>query len=142
MLPPLSIKADTRLHEQQEDPSRIAAIVVLSDGKDTASKLTLDQLLAQIRYDFDQHTVRVFTIGYEAEERTDVLKEISEVTQGRYYEGTQTNIREILRIFRRSFRSSRSSRSSRKADADRNRSFKEKRNNGLIVMRVSPEHWP
>ncbi|MBV8214331.1 MAG: VWA domain-containing protein [Verrucomicrobia bacterium] len=84
-------------HQQEEDPSRIAAIVVLSDGKDTTSKLTLDQLLAQIRYDFDRHTVRVFTIGYEAEDGTDVLKQISEVTQGRYYEGKQTNIREIFK---------------------------------------------
>jgi Ca-activated chloride channel homolog len=83
--------------QQEEDPSRIAAIVVLSDGKDTTSKLTLDQLLAQIRYDFDQHTVRVFTIGYEAEDGTDVLKQISEVTQGRYFEGKQTNIREIFK---------------------------------------------
>jgi Ca-activated chloride channel family protein len=83
--------------QQEEDPSRIAAIVVLSDGKDTTSKLTLEQLLAQIRYDFVQHTVRVFTIGYEAEDGTDVLKQISEVTQGRYYEGKQTNIREIFK---------------------------------------------
>jgi Ca-activated chloride channel family protein len=83
--------------QQEEDPSRIAAIVVLSDGKDTTSKLTEDQLLAQIRYDFDQHIVRVFTIGYEAEDGTDVLKQISEVTQGRYYEGKETNIREIFK---------------------------------------------
>jgi Ca-activated chloride channel homolog len=83
--------------QQEQDPARIAAIVVLSSGTDTSSKLTLDQLLAQIRYDFDQHTVRVFTIGYEAEEGTDVLKQISEVTQGRYYEGKQTNIREIFK---------------------------------------------
>lgn len=59
--------------------------------------MTLDQLLAQIRYDFDQHTVRVFTIGYEAAEGTDVSKQISEVTRGRYYEGKQTNIREIFK---------------------------------------------
>lgn len=71
--------------------------MLLSDGKDTTSKLTLDQLLAQIRYDFDQHTVRVFTIAYEAEEGTDVLKQISDVTQGRYYEGKQANIREIFK---------------------------------------------
>ena len=83
--------------QQEEDPSRIATIVVLSDDKDTTSKLTLDQLLAQVRYDFDQHTVRVFTIGYEAEDGIDVLKQISEVTQGRYYEGKQTNIREIFK---------------------------------------------
>jgi len=41
--------------------------------------------------------IRVFTIGYEAEEGTDVLKQISELTQGRYYEGKQTNIREIFK---------------------------------------------
>jgi hypothetical protein len=71
--------------------------VVLSDGMDTTSKLSLDQLLAQIRYDFEEHTIRIFTIGYEADDGTDVLKKISEVTQGRYYEGKQTNIREIFR---------------------------------------------
>jgi len=58
----LSLAYEHVHQQQEEDPSRIAAIVVLSDGKDTTSKLTLDQLLAQIRYDFDQHTVRVFTI--------------------------------------------------------------------------------
>jgi len=83
--------------QQQEDPSRIAAIVVLSDGMDTTSKLTLAQLLPQIRYDFEQHTIRIFTIGYEAEDGTDILKQLSEVTQGRYYEGKQTNIRDIFR---------------------------------------------
>jgi Ca-activated chloride channel family protein len=93
----LSLAYERLQRQQEEDPSRIAAIVVLSDGKDTTSKLTLDQLLAQIRYDFDQHMIRVFTIGYEAEEGTDVLKQISEVTQGRYYEGKQNNIREIFK---------------------------------------------
>ncbi len=83
--------------QQQDDPTRIAAIVVLSDGMDTTSKLKLDQLLAQIRYDFEEHTIRIFTIGYEADDGTDILKKISEVTQGRYYEGKQTNIREIFR---------------------------------------------
>jgi hypothetical protein len=71
--------------------------VVLSDGMDTTSKLTLAQLLPQIRYDFEQHTIRIFTIGYEAEDGTDILKQLSEVTQGRYYEGKQTNIRDIFR---------------------------------------------
>ena len=83
--------------QQQEDPTHIAAIVVLSGGMDTTSKLTLPQLLAQIRYDFEEHTIRIFTIGYEAEDGTDVLKKISDVTQGRYYEGKQANIREIFR---------------------------------------------
>ena len=83
--------------QQEQDPTRIAAIVVLSDGMDTTSKLTLDQLLAQVRYDFEEHTIRIFTIGYEAEDGTDILKQISEVTQGRYYEGKQTNIRDIFR---------------------------------------------
>jgi hypothetical protein len=62
-------------------------------GSDTTSRLTLDQL----RYNFEDHTIRVFTIGYEAEYGTDVLKQISDVTQGRYYEGKQTNIRDIFR---------------------------------------------
>lgn len=93
----LSLAYQNVQKQQQQDPSRIAAIVVLSDGMDTTSKLTLDQLLAQIRYDFEEHTIRIFTIGYEADDGTEILKQISEVTQGRYYEGKQTNIREIFR---------------------------------------------
>jgi hypothetical protein len=64
---------------------------------DTTSHLTLDKLLEQIRYDYEEKTVRIFTIGYEAEDGTEILKQLSEVTQGRYYEGKRANIRDIFR---------------------------------------------
>jgi Ca-activated chloride channel homolog len=83
--------------QEREDPSRIAAIVVLSDGMDTTSQLKLDQLLEQIRYDYEEKTIRIFTIGYEAEDGTEILRQLSDVSQGRYYEGRKANIREIFK---------------------------------------------
>jgi Ca-activated chloride channel homolog len=83
--------------QERQDPSRIPAIVVLSDGMDTTSRLKLDKLLEQIRYDYEEKTIRIFTIGYEAADGTEILKQLSDVTQGRYYEGKRANIRDIFR---------------------------------------------
>ncbi|MBV8585314.1 MAG: VWA domain-containing protein [Verrucomicrobia bacterium] len=83
--------------QQKADPTRIPAIVILSDGQDTTSHLSLDQLLKQITYNFEDKNIRIFSIGYIAEDGTDILKKISDVTQGRYYEGNKENIRQIFR---------------------------------------------
>jgi Ca-activated chloride channel family protein len=78
-------------------PSRISALVVLSDGEDRDSRLGLDALLKRIRFDSEGSGIRVFTIGYGSDARADVLQKIADVTQGRYYAGTPENIREVFR---------------------------------------------
>ena len=78
-------------------PGLITAIVVLTDGADRDSKLTLDDLLARIQVDAEKKGVRVFTIGYGAEAQKDVLKRIAEATQARFYEGKPENIREVFK---------------------------------------------
>jgi Ca-activated chloride channel homolog len=83
--------------QQKADPTRIPAIVILSDGQDTTSHMQLDQLLKQIAYNFEDKNIRIFSIGYIAEDGTEILKKISDVTQGRYYEGNKENIRQIFR---------------------------------------------
>jgi Ca-activated chloride channel homolog len=79
------------------DPERISAVVVLSDGADTDSKMSLAQLLAQIRGTSERPAPRVFTIGYGQGAKGDVLKTIAEATQGKYYAGTQ---RDIVAVFK------------------------------------------
>src|SRR5262249_36643883 len=79
------------------EPSRIAAIVVLSDGADRDSSITLEALLKQIRFDSEGRSVRVFTIGYGSDARAQELQAIAEATQGRYYEGKPENIREVFK---------------------------------------------
>ena len=80
-----------------KNADKISAIVVLTDGADTHSKLKLDQLLSMIRSDNETRTIRVFTIGYGSAAQKDVLQKIADATQAKYYIGKPENIREVFR---------------------------------------------
>ncbi len=82
---------------QNQDAERISAIVVLTDGEDRDSKLALDDLLKQIKFDNEHHTIRVFTIAYGDDAKKDVLTQIADATQAKFYAGNQQNIRQVLR---------------------------------------------
>ncbi|BDC49560.1 hypothetical protein F183_A18760 [Bryobacterales bacterium F-183] len=60
-------------------------LVLVSDGRDTASRLKLDDILFEAR----THPVTVFTIGlFQAEDEdrnSGVLKQLAKITGGRYY---------------------------------------------------------
>jgi len=91
----------TAYREQMENAKKssdkITAVVVLTDGADTDSKLKLDQLLSTIRFDNENRAIRVFTIGYGVDAETSVLKKIAEATQAKFYEGKPENIREVFK---------------------------------------------
>ncbi len=76
---------------------KISAIVVLSDGEDTSSRMRLEELLKLVETNVEGRGVRIFTIGYGSDARPDVLGKISEVTQAKYYSGTPENIREVFK---------------------------------------------
>lgn len=82
---------------QDQDAERISAIVVLTDGEDRDSKISLDELLRQIKFDNERHTIRVFTIAYGDDAKKDVLTKIADATQAKFYAGNQQNIRQVLR---------------------------------------------
>jgi Ca-activated chloride channel homolog len=88
---------DRKAEELRRDPGRIAAIVVLTDGEDTNSQMTLEGLLRRIRAGGESQGVRVFTIGYGGSSRKDVLQAIADASQARFYEGTPANIRTVFR---------------------------------------------
>ncbi|HKE33352.1 MAG TPA: extracellular solute-binding protein [Candidatus Angelobacter sp.] len=77
--------------------SKIRAVVVLTDGADTESHTHLDQLMQQIRFDGEQHTIRVFTIAYGNDAKHDILNNIAEATQAKSYDGTPKNIVDVFR---------------------------------------------
>ena len=89
----------TAFREQLADrhADRIAAIIVLTDGADTNSRMKLDQLLNEIRSDNELRTVKVFTIGYGSDADKKVLQSIANATQAKFYVGTPENIREVFR---------------------------------------------
>ena len=81
----------------QNANSKIQAIVVLTDGEDTESKMKLNELMDRIRYNGETRAIHVFTIAYGHNARKDILKQIAEATQAKFYEGTPQNIVEVFR---------------------------------------------
>jgi len=81
----------------RKDPGRISAVVVLTDGEDNHSHLTLAQLLSLMHSEGGSQPVRVFTIGYGSDANTTILEQIADVTQARFYQGTPANIRTVFR---------------------------------------------
>ncbi len=61
------------------------------------SSIKLNDLLKTIRAGNESRTIRIFTIGYDAGGGKDVLQQIADATQGKFYEATPENIREVLR---------------------------------------------
>ncbi len=88
---------DEQLAARGQNRDKISAIIVLTDGTDTDSRMKLDALLARIRSDNETKTIRVFTIGYDSGAQQDVLKKIADATQARFYEGKPENIREVFK---------------------------------------------
>ena len=77
--------------------SKIQAVVVLTDGADTESKMKLNELMERIRYNGETRAIHVFTIAYGHDAKKDVLQQIADATQAKFYEGTPQNIVDVFR---------------------------------------------
>ncbi len=98
---------DTRLYDAASlaydrldhfgDPNHIRAIVVLSDGQDTYSNISIDDLLLEIGPSGEEagSAIKLFTIGFGSDADLSTLKTIAEITGGRQYESTPETINEI-----------------------------------------------
>jgi Ca-activated chloride channel family protein len=85
------------LAASQNADSKIQAVVVLTDGADTESKMKLNELMDRIRYNGETRAIHVFTIAYGRDAKKDVLRQIADATQAKFYEGTPQNIVEVFR---------------------------------------------
>ena len=83
--------------EKNPQPGRISAIVVLTDGADTAKQMKLEELIEKVKYDSEQSAIRIFTIGYGAGAEESKLKQISEQTQAKFYKGKPEDIRAVFK---------------------------------------------
>ena len=74
------------------EPGRINAIVVLSDGQDTDSSISLDSLIAKIgkatREGGEDAPVRIFPIAYGEGADTGALQRIAEATGGQWFDAS------------------------------------------------------
>lgn len=82
-----------------DDPSRINAIVVMTDGKENASSISLKQLVDRLRRGNQQGVpVLVFGIAYGEDADLSTLQALSEATGGQTYRGTLETIRKLYKI--------------------------------------------
>ena len=82
------------------DRERINAVVVLTDGEDTDSALTIDQVVQRLEAQGDSESaVRVFTIAFSASAAgaTDALRRIASASGGKDYEGSVEDIEIVYR---------------------------------------------
>lgn len=79
------------------DLNHIRAIVVLSDGDDTASIATLDEVIQKIQASEEEggNAIKVFTIAFGEDASSDILKQIAEPSGGKQYNSSPENIQKI-----------------------------------------------
>jgi Ca-activated chloride channel family protein len=81
------------------DDDRINAVVLLTDGEDTDSDKTLEDVLPELDQGDTENPVRVFTIAYsaEAEGARQALERIARASGGKSYTGDTENIDTVYR---------------------------------------------
>jgi Ca-activated chloride channel homolog len=77
--------------------AKIEAVVVLTDGEDTESRMKLNELMERIKYNSETRAIHVFTIAYGRDARKDILRQIADATQAKFYEGDPKSIVEVFR---------------------------------------------
>jgi Ca-activated chloride channel family protein len=76
---------------EEAEEGRINAIVLLSDGSDTDSSISLDSLLVKLNQKTEgsnSSPVRIFTIAYGDGADRDVLNRISQSTGGQMFDAS------------------------------------------------------
>ncbi len=81
-------------HEANNDP-HLYGIVLLSDGADTGSANSENQMFNCLPGGETVGGVRLFTIAYGSDANTDLLQRIANRTNGRYFVGTTEDIERI-----------------------------------------------
>lgn len=83
--------------EAEGDSDHIRAIVVLSDGEDTASTATLDNVIQKVQASGEEggNAIKVFTIAFGGDAKADILKQIAEPGGGKQYDSSPETIQKI-----------------------------------------------
>jgi Ca-activated chloride channel homolog len=84
--------------QRQADPERINAIVAMTDGRENASIVSLNRLVAEIRQGNENVPVIIFCIAYGRDADYDMLQALADGSGGQVREGTPETIRELYKI--------------------------------------------
>ena len=100
-------EGDTRLYDAtmqayqnlqaNGDPRHIRAVVVLTDGQDTASQANLDDMMSQINAAQGEggNSIKLFTIAFGDDADKGVLEQMADPTGGKEYDSSPENIQKI-----------------------------------------------
>src|SRR5262249_13191611 len=83
--------ADGRARREAQ-PDRMHALIVMTDGRDEGSKLTLEELKTRLPRGEEGAPVKIFTIGYGSAAVPAPLQAIAEAGDGSYNKGNLENI--------------------------------------------------
>lgn len=84
--------------QRQADPDRINAIVAMTDGKENASSISLNQLAREISAGNQKVPVVIFAIAYGRDADYNLLRALAEASGGQVREGNIETIRELYKI--------------------------------------------
>ena len=79
------------------DAERINAIVVMTDGRENASRTSLQRLVRNLEQDSPVPVV-VFCIAYGSDADMEILRSIAEPTGGQVREGDLETIRDLYKL--------------------------------------------
>jgi|YNPNPStandDraft_1061719.scaffolds.fasta_scaffold03741_3 Ca-activated chloride channel family protein len=80
------------------DSERINAIVVMTDGRENASQVSLRQLVAEIRDGNQTLPVVIFCVAYGSDADYEVLQALASASNGQVREGTPETIRDLYKV--------------------------------------------
>jgi Ca-activated chloride channel family protein len=84
--------------QREADPERINAIVVMTDGKENASAISLRELTNEIERGNRDLPVVIFAVAYGRDADYDVLQALADASGGQVREGTPETIRDLYKI--------------------------------------------
>lgn len=92
------VRTAYRRLQQTGDPDRINAIVAMTDGRENASRVSLQALADEVRTGNQKVPVIIFSVAYGSDADYKVLETLSTASGGQVRAGTPETIRELYKI--------------------------------------------
>jgi len=89
--------------QEQGDPARINAVVVMTDGLENASGISQSELVSQIQKGNQRVPVMVFCVAYGSDADHDMLGALADATGGQVRDGTPETIQNLYKILSQYF---------------------------------------
>lgn len=93
-----AVRTAYRRLQQTGDTERINAIVAMTDGRENASRVTLQQLTAEIRAGNQKLPILIFAVAYGSDADYKLLETLVQAGSGQVRAGTPETIKELYKI--------------------------------------------